>query len=64
VVSIHAGEFFVVPRGVEHKPVAPEETHIVLFEPVGTVNTGNVRSSRTRETLEHINDLKPKKPEP
>jgi mannose-6-phosphate isomerase-like protein (cupin superfamily) len=64
VVSIDAGEFFVVPRGVEHKPVAQEETHIMLFEPVGTVNTGNVRSSRTRETLEHINDLKPKKPEP
>ena len=54
VVAIHEGEFYIVPRGVEHKPVAPEETHILLFEPAGTVNTGNVRNERTRETLERI----------
>ena len=43
------GEFLVVPRGVEHCPVADEETHVVLLEPKGTVNTGNVRNERTRE---------------
>jgi mannose-6-phosphate isomerase-like protein (cupin superfamily) len=54
VVPIHEGEFFIVPRGVEHKPVAPEETHIMLFEPASTLNTGNVRNERTREKLERL----------
>jgi mannose-6-phosphate isomerase-like protein (cupin superfamily) len=54
VVVVREGEFFIVPRGVEHKPVADEETHILLFEPVGTVNTGNIRNERTREALEHL----------
>ena len=54
VVPIHEGEFYIVPRGVEHKPVAEEETHILLFEPAGTLNTGNVRNERTRETLERL----------
>jgi mannose-6-phosphate isomerase-like protein (cupin superfamily) len=54
VVPIHEGEFFIVPRGVEHKPVAEEETHILLFEPASTLNTGNVRSERTREKLERL----------
>jgi len=53
-VELDPGELFVVPRGVEHKPVAPEETHVLLFEPVSTLNTGNVRSERTRERLERI----------
>lgn len=54
VVTIHEGEFFIVPRGVEHKPVAKEETHILLFEPAGTLNTGNVRNERTRDDLERL----------
>ena len=54
VVPIHEGEFFVVPRGVEHKPVAVEEAHILLFEPASTLNTGNVRNERTREKLERL----------
>lgn len=54
VVRIGEGEFFIVPRGVEHKPVAPEEAHVLLFEPASTLNTGNVRNERTRETLERL----------
>jgi mannose-6-phosphate isomerase-like protein (cupin superfamily) len=50
-VSIHPGEFFIVPKGVEHCPVADEETHIVLIEPKSTLNTGNVRNEKTVETL-------------
>jgi mannose-6-phosphate isomerase-like protein (cupin superfamily) len=46
-VQLSAGEFFVVPRGVEHCPRADEEAHILLIEPTGTVNTGDVRSELT-----------------
>jgi mannose-6-phosphate isomerase-like protein (cupin superfamily) len=46
-IRIGEGEFFVVPRGVEHRPVAEEEAHVLLFEPASTVNTGNVRNERT-----------------
>ncbi len=48
-VVLKAGELMVVPRGVEHRPVADEETHVLLFEPAGTVNTGNLRNERTAE---------------
>ena len=54
VVPIREGEFFIVPRGVEHKPVAVTETHILLFEPAGTLNTGNVRNERTRDNLDRL----------
>ena len=53
-VVLGPGEFFIVPRGVEHLPVAEEETHVVLFEPKSTLNTGNVRNERTREELERL----------
>jgi mannose-6-phosphate isomerase-like protein (cupin superfamily) len=53
-VVIRAGEFFIVPRGVEHMPVAEEETDIVLIEPKSTLNTGNVRNEKTVERLESI----------
>jgi mannose-6-phosphate isomerase-like protein (cupin superfamily) len=46
-VAVNPGEFIVVPRGVEHRPVADEEVHVVLFEPASTVNTGNVTNERT-----------------
>lgn len=46
-VSLNEGEMFVVPKGVEHKPVAEQECHILLFEPAGTVNTGNVTDKLT-----------------
>ena len=52
--SIEEGEFIVVPRGVEHRPVAPEEAHVLLIEPTGTLNTGNVRSERTVDVVEPI----------
>ena len=48
------GEFLIVPRGVEHQPVAEEEVHVLLFEPAGTLNTGNVRGERTVEHLERV----------
>ena len=48
------GEFIIVPRGVEHCPVADEEVHIVLVEPKSTLNTGNVTNERTVAQLEHI----------
>ncbi|KPK66470.1 MAG: mannose-6-phosphate isomerase [Gemmatimonas sp. SG8_38_2] len=53
-VLIEEGEFIVVPRGVEHLPVADEETHLLLFEPKTTLNTGTVRSERTVEKLDRI----------
>ena len=46
-VSLEEGELFIVPRGVEHRPLAPEEAHVLMFEPIGTLNTGNVRNERT-----------------
>lgn len=51
---IEEGEFIVVPRGVEHKPVAEEECWILLFEPSTTLNTGNVVNERTIAQLEHV----------
>ncbi|MEA2602607.1 MAG: hypothetical protein QOF89_3599 [Acidobacteriota bacterium] len=54
-VVLEPGEMLVVPRGVEHRPVADEETHILLFEPASTLNTGNVEDDeRTRRELERI----------
>ena len=47
VVALNEGEMFVVPRGVEHKPFAEHECHILLIEPAGTVNTGDVVNERT-----------------
>ncbi len=46
-VWVEEGDFIIVPRGVEHRPVAEEETQILLFEPVSTLNTGNIRNTRT-----------------
>jgi mannose-6-phosphate isomerase-like protein (cupin superfamily) len=53
-VWLEEGELIVVPRGVEHRPVAEEEAHILLFEPTSTLNTGNVRNERTLENIERI----------
>ncbi len=53
-VLVEEGEFIVVPRGVEHRPVAEEEAHVLLFEPASTLNTGNVRDEWTVERLERI----------
>ena len=51
---INEDEFVVVPRGVEHCPVADEEVHIILIEPKSTLNTGNVTDERTVAQLERI----------
>jgi mannose-6-phosphate isomerase-like protein (cupin superfamily) len=51
---IEEGEFIVIPRGVEHKPVAEEECWIMLFEPATTLNTGNVENERTQHQLERV----------
>ena len=53
-IELNEGEFLIVPRGVEHRPVADEEVQIMMFEPAGTLNTGNVKSEKTREVLEKI----------
>jgi mannose-6-phosphate isomerase-like protein (cupin superfamily) len=53
-VTINAGEFFIVPKGVEHLPIAEEEVHVVLLEPASTLNTGNVRNERTVESLDRV----------
>jgi mannose-6-phosphate isomerase-like protein (cupin superfamily) len=53
-VWIEEGEFIVVPRGVEHRPVADQVCHVLLFEPATTLNTGNVEDSFTRKQLERI----------
>ena len=53
-VLVREGEFIIVPRGVEHMPVAEDEVHVMLFEPKTTLNTGNVRNERTLPTLERI----------
>ena len=53
-IDLAPGEFLVVPRGVEHRPVADEECEVLLFEPATTLNTGNVRNERTVADLERI----------
>lgn len=53
-VWLEPGEFLVVPRGVEHLPVAPDECSVLLFEPKGTLNTGNQENARTRRELERL----------
>ena len=53
-VSLGEGEFFIVPAGVEHRPVAQEEVHALMLEPTSTLNTGNVTNERTLQELEWI----------
>jgi mannose-6-phosphate isomerase-like protein (cupin superfamily) len=53
-VGLEEGEFLIVPRGVEHRPVADEEVHVLLFEPASTLNTGDVRDERTVVEPERI----------
>ena len=53
-VMLEPGECCIVPRGVEHKPIADEEVHVLLFEPASTLNTGNLRNERTIEQLERL----------
>ena len=54
VAELKAGQFMIVPRGVEHRPVAEREAHVLLFEPASTLNTGNVHNERTVAHLDRI----------
>src|SRR5580700_9080749 len=54
IVWIEEGEFLIVPHGVEHRPVAEEEVHVLLFEPAATLNTGNLQSERTVAIVDRI----------
>ena len=53
-VELNEGEFYIIARGVEHLPVAEKEAHILLFEPKGTLNTGETDSDKTVHDLEVI----------
>ena len=53
-IVLSEGEFLIVPRGVEHRPVAATEAWVMLFEPATTLNTGNVIDEKTKTTLETI----------
>jgi mannose-6-phosphate isomerase-like protein (cupin superfamily) len=54
-IYLEEGEFFIVPKGVEHRPVAAEEVHVMLFEPITTVNTGELTANAfTRKNLESL----------
>ena len=53
-VRLGPGEFVVIPRGIEHLPIADDEVHVILIEPKTTLNTGNVRSERTAARLDKI----------
>ena len=53
-IEINAGEFIIIPKGTIHKPYAPEEASIMLFEPATTLNTGNINNEFTVDNLEEI----------
>jgi mannose-6-phosphate isomerase-like protein (cupin superfamily) len=53
-IDLGEGEFLIVPRGVEHRPSAEREVHVMLFEPAGTSNTGNVRNGQTVDVLQTL----------
>ena len=54
IITINEGEFYIVPKGVDHKPVAKEEVHILLFEPLSTKHTGDVKAAITVDKYEEI----------
>lgn len=53
-INLNEGEFFIIPKGVEHLPVAKEEVHVMLIEPKTTLNTGDVINEKTHENLDWI----------
>jgi mannose-6-phosphate isomerase-like protein (cupin superfamily) len=53
-ISINPGEFIIIPKGVDHKPIADDEVCLLLFEPASTLNTGNVTNEYTREKLKRL----------
>jgi mannose-6-phosphate isomerase-like protein (cupin superfamily) len=53
-LQLEKNDFVIVPKGVDHRPVAEKEVHVLLFEPDSTLNTGNMQSDKTRISIEHI----------
>lgn len=53
-IELNEGEFLIIPKGVEHLPIAEEEVHVMLFEPKTTINTGEVESDKSILKLDHI----------
>jgi mannose-6-phosphate isomerase-like protein (cupin superfamily) len=53
-ITVNAGEFLIMPRGIEHRPFAKEEVEIMLFEPATTLNTGNIVDEKTVTNLERL----------
>ena len=53
-IELNEGEFYIIPKGVEHMPVAENEVHVLMFEPKSTVNTGSADSDKTINNLERI----------
>jgi mannose-6-phosphate isomerase-like protein (cupin superfamily) len=53
-IELNEGEIYIIPKGVEHKPIAQEEVHVLLFEPLDIKHTGNVMAAVTVETFENI----------
>ena len=53
-IELKEGEFLIVPRGLEHRPIAKEECWVMLFEPASTINTGDVQDEKTKTILEKI----------
>jgi|TARA_B110000483_G_C18108229_1_gene508595 mannose-6-phosphate isomerase-like protein (cupin superfamily) len=53
-IELNEGEIYIIPKGVEHKPIAQEEVHVLLFEPLDIKHTGNVMADVTVETFENI----------
>ena len=58
-VILREGEMIIVPRGVEHRPVAEQECHVLLFEPAGIINTGNARNSDKTNSAKWLEGLDP-----
>jgi len=54
IITVNAGEFIIMPKGIEHKPVAIEEVEIMLFEPATTLNTGNIENEMTKKELKRL----------
>jgi mannose-6-phosphate isomerase-like protein (cupin superfamily) len=53
-VELHENDFLIVPKGIEHRPVAAQEVSVMLFEPVTTINTGNIENQLTKHNLDVI----------
>jgi len=53
-ITLNEGEFLIVPRGIEHRPNAPKEVEVMLFEPASTLNTGDQKNEFTKEKLERV----------